>query len=277
MIRRIPWWVWLSANLVALPSWAAEASEPSEEKSLGYWGDQPARPFVSGEVAVGAMNVVEVAAGYGKPHFLWAGVKADGIVTTDFASTSAGLRLNGLLLNAYAGVRRTVAFSHRFPVVKEAYTKEDIKDDGQPRLRYTSFDGVLSGVVPAGPIVGFWGARGVWMLDAPSGQAVFSEFFRYTAHEPRAFLVHTAWWWRFMNDALLVGPAADLAATPGRDPVVRVGGSVLVALGPHLSCDVIGTFPVSSPDPALGALFQAWGTAVLRWRWATGDPHPAFF
>lgn len=134
MIRRIPWWVWLSANLVALPSWAAEASEPSEEKSLGYWGDQPARPFVSGEVAVGAMNVVEVAAGYGKPHFLWAGVKADGIVTTDFASTSAGLRLNGLLLNAYAGVRRTVAFSHRFPVVKEAYTKEDIKDDGQPRL-----------------------------------------------------------------------------------------------------------------------------------------------
>jgi hypothetical protein len=115
------------------------------------------------------------------------------------------------------------------------------------------------------------------MLDAPDGQAVFSEFFRYTAHEPRVFLCHTAWWWRFLEDSLLVGPAADLAVTPGRDPVVRVGGAVLLALGPHLSIDVIGTLPVTSPDPQLGALFQAWGIAVLRWKWATGDPRPGLF
>jgi hypothetical protein len=125
MKRCIPWLVGLSLFLLAIPSSAEETSESVEEESMGYWGDQPARPFVSGEFAVGAMNVAEVVAGYGKPHFLWVGAKVDGIVTTDFASTSAGLRLNGLLLNVYAGVRRTVAFSHRFPVVAQSYTKDD--------------------------------------------------------------------------------------------------------------------------------------------------------
>lgn len=244
----------------------------AEERSMGYWGDQKARGFAAGDLAAGVVSGASVTAGYGKPHFVFLGVRAEGLLTTDFLASTVGLQANALLLNVHARIRRTIAHSHRFPEVLDSYDASDLAEANAPRARYTSFDLVLSGVIPLGPILGYWRGYGIWMFDVPADRAVLAEMVRYTTHDPRAFMVYASLWWRLLGDAVLLGPGADVSFSSGRKALIRVGPSAIWSLGPHLSLEAILTLPVSSPDPGYGLLDQAWGNLGVRWKWATGEP-----
>jgi hypothetical protein len=84
------------------------------------------------------------------------------------------------------------------------------------------------------------------------------------------------WWWMIDDGAYMIGPAADWTLTPGRDPMFRLGPSVIVNLGPHLALQMVLTLPVVRPDQ-LGYFNQIWGTVGVEWFFATGEPKLALF
>jgi hypothetical protein len=254
-----------------------EKPSPTSDESWGYWGDQTARLHLGTEAYLGAIAGGQAQLAYGKPHFFWAGMTAGALSSPEFVAFSAGPQLNLLLINLALRVRRTESFVRHFPVRTANYRERDLTNSAQPRARYSSLDGALWGVIPAGPTLGLWGALGSVILDYPSGDALFTEYYRYTIQRPQVLLGQLAWWWRLLDDRLLVGPALDVVASPGRDALLRAGGSLFLQLGDNLSFEQWGSLPVKSPDPKLDWITQAWGTARFKWRWASGEPTPGFY
>lgn len=267
-----------SALAVAEPCNAETDTEsPQPEESWGYWGDQPSRWHLSSELSAGAPMIANVAFGYGKPHWIWGGLGAQALTTSEFGAVRGGLHLHLLLANLSLQLRRTFAYERRFPVIADAYDDPDLKETSRPSSHYTSLDGSLHGVIPVGPTVGIWLVYGELVLDVPAGAAVFSEFLRAVLNEPAGLQPQLGWYYRLFDDRLLIGPAVDLVLTPGRDPVLRVGGGAFYTFGDHLSVEVLGTLPVASPDPDFDVFLQSWGIARVKWKWATGEPEPGFF
>ncbi len=238
----------------------------------GYWGDQPSRWHASGQLSVGGPTSAQLNFAYGKPHWFWGGLTATALGTTEFAALRGGLQLNLLIVNLSVQLRRTQTFERRFPLRANSYTDSDLLDADRPRAEYTSLDSMLRGVVPAGPTLGVWSVYLETGFGIPEDAAVYSEFLRAVMDEPVAFQPQLGWYYRLLDDRLLIGPAVDAVLTSGRDSMVRVGGGVFYDLGDHLALQLLGTLPVTSPDPDLGWFKQSWGIAWLRWRWATGEP-----
>jgi hypothetical protein len=70
---------------------ASDSPKPSQKDeahpAIPYWSEGRARPFVSGLVVAGVgYGRVAFDAGYGKPHWIWAGVEGTGLITPDYTS-----------------------------------------------------------------------------------------------------------------------------------------------------------------------------------------------
>jgi len=256
----------------------AKQTEPSERELPSpprYWQSGKIRPFVSGQVLVGFPTGASLFAGYGRPRWIWAGAEATVFTTTGFTAIAAGLRAEALLINGLIRARRTWAYRRRLVPEMESYETDDFLSGGAERAHYSSVDAWLWGVIPAGPTLGIWAARGVHHLDVPSGSALFSEMVRTPLSSSRALLLQGLWFLKLANDKLMLGPAVDAVLTPDRRNLLRVGGGGAYAFGAHLDLRVVVTLPVNSQD-RLGLVSTAYGAVALRWTGATGEASPGF-
>ncbi len=168
-----------------------------------------------------------------------------------------------------------MTFSRHFSAEKESYVRGDFKENEFPRSHYSSFAVQLWGFIPVGPTLGMWSVTGEIIRGVPSDLTVFSEHTLMPLDVPRSLMPALVWWWMVDDGKYMVGPAMDWTMTPGRNVMFRLGPSLIVNFGHHLSFQLMTTLPVVRPD-SLGFVNQIWGTAGLSWKWASGEPEPGF-
>ncbi len=256
----------LGALLLAGSASMARADEPHDHWELGE-----ARAFGAGRVDLGTVQHLVLAAGWGKPHWTWAGVEAHGALGLDFAAASADLRLALLVLDLSAGLRTTHAFRH-VPLPDEPH------HDGLPLgggFSYRTFDLYASGVVPSPGGLALWEVNAVRFLDRPAGSQIYEEWLRVVCAQPWCAVARLAWAARLRGGALYLGAGAEWAFADGRPgpELVRVGPVASWRLGPHLALQGVLYLPISDPD-RLALLDRVNGLLVVSWTFASGDGPP---
>lgn len=265
--RRRPQPLLLAAALLAAAAAPSRADESEE-----HWEAGEPRLFLSARADAGTIEHVGLAAGWGKPHWLWGGVEAHGVLFLDFASASADLRLSLLLADLTVGLRRTHAFRH-LPL-PEAPWYDAIPTGGGST--YLTLDLFGSGVVPTPGGLALWEVDAVRFLD-PLPAARYEEWLRAVCGGRWCAVAKLAWTASLRGGALYLGAGAEWAFADGRPgpDLVRLGPVISWRLWPHLSLQGALYLPVSDPD-RLGFLDSVNGVLVLSWTFATGDAPPAF-
>lgn len=254
---------------------AEHAEGDAADRVASYWAEQQARLFVSGEVSLGVVNRLSAAVGYGRPHYLWAGVEAGAVTTFEFGAIYASLRLVLLAVNADLGVRATHSYKRTYPELQERYDDAALTASSSQLQSTLSLDARLEGYVPLGPVLGFWNVTHERVLNQPETRALFLEYMRYTVDAPHATMLRSAWFARLYDDRLFVGPAVDAVVSEGRGVLVRAGAALHLRLSPHLSLAGILTVPLVTPD-AIDWFTQSWGFFRIQYAFATGERGPLF-
>ncbi|MBN1611598.1 MAG: hypothetical protein JW940_33495 [Polyangiaceae bacterium] len=250
----------------------AVALEPSTSTA-----NHTARWFVATKSDLGvAYTKPYVSGGYGKPHWLWAGLDVSSITTYEFTQLYAGLRAAAPVVDFALGVRDTWPFTRPLLVPKRSYARSDLLDSGARAGRYWAWEAETVAIVPL-PHFAFVGSFVVvGMLDIPRNRYVYDESYRAVVADHRYMVLRGAPMLRLLNEgALKLGALGEYVFDTGRPKsVVRVGPVGALTLTDHLEALAMLTFAVHSPD-RLGIVLGAYGTATLRYRWATGEMKPA--
>src|SRR5512137_2857538 len=256
----------VSALLAVTPS-APRADEPVDP-----WEAAERRLFPAGRVDLGTFQHVGIAAGYGKPHWMWAGVEAHAALGLDFGMLAANLRIALLLGDLWAGLRVTRTWQH-VPMPPVLGLDAVAKGGG---FTYRTGDLFASGVVPTPGGLLLWEANFVRFLDAPP-MAIYEEWLKVVCIPPWCGVARLGWVARLADGALNVGAGAEWAFLDGRggQELVRVGPILSWRLFPHLVVQGYAYFPVSDPD-RLGFLDRINATLEISYTFATGTGTPAF-
>ncbi|MFO0583117.1 MAG: hypothetical protein U0229_12665 [Anaeromyxobacter sp.] len=210
------------------------------------WQAGEARPFVAGLVDLGSSQAALVAAGWGKPHFMWAGAVTRGWLTTDFAAVRPGVRVDLAALGLEAGLRFGRSFKHL--TMPEADDHAALPE----RHGYTArmLDLSASGGLPAGPGFAIYEVLGVKLLSRHGEVDVYDELLRIVYRPPWLATASAGWLASLRNGALLAGGRAQWAFHTGRggDPFVRAGPLVYWRAWPHVALVGELLYPVSKPD-----------------------------
>jgi hypothetical protein len=257
----------------------AEPSEPPAREvrpKNGYFSVGTPRWFFSTRSDLGTPYLKPYfSAGYGLPHWLWAGVDLNAILTTEIAQVYGGVRAAAPVLDVAFGVRDTWSFEKRFLAPRASYTKSAVYDPSRPRSRYWAWELEVVGSVPLpySAIAGNFVL--VRTLDVPRGSYVYDESYRAIVADPTFAVLRVVAVARLLNEnALKVGPLFEHVFEMGRPGgVVRLGPAFALQLTDHLEAAATVTFPLKSPD-RLGLILGSYGTACLRYRWATGESKP---
>lgn len=238
--------------------------------AAGYWEDATPRAFLSLQPVVGAGYAQLTAqAGWGRPMWMWGGAEAFAFAAPTFACAYAGARVDLLAVGLRAGVRRTASFS-RGPLSPGAAHSLDEFDSAAPHAAYTTLEAELSGGLPAPHGYAIWDFEAYRFADAPAGD-LYEEWLKVAARPPwlaAARLGYLAALGR--GGWIKLGALADLTATFGRGTLVRAGPLLVLNFTDHLDLVVLAAPALRSPD-SLGLLGGMYGTARLRWTWATGE------
>lgn len=251
---------------------AEEAPEAAPETAPRSWSDGPARPFLSTRLDGGLYARTLVAAGWGKPHWAWAGLQGQALVSRDYASVTGGLRANLLAVDLEVDLRRSRPWRHRFLESAAEHRSAELDAGPRGRAEVTSLDVDLTGVVPTPGGLALWEVTWIRLLDAPAGVQLYEEWNRVVQGRD-GILFRAAWMAGLAGNRLRVGPLGEAVALPGRGAVVwRAGGAGSWSLGPRLDLTGFVALPISSPD-RLDFMDALNGSLALRWTWATG-PKP---
>jgi hypothetical protein len=244
---------------------------------LSYWQDGEKRWFVSSNIEAGAFLKPQIAVGYGQPH--WQNVTAEGygITTTSFGAGYIGVRAALPFLSFRLGFRDTYSYYRSFLPVKSHYVSDDVGTPHGARAHYQAFEAELGGVAPVLdgyviPVITTYAIAGV-----PGNHYVFDESLRGVMKAPYIAGFRLAYVKNFGKDNFLnIGALSELVVLPGREGnIVRVGPVAHMALTDHMDALAILSVVVNSPD-SLGLFNGSFGVLGISYRWATGDPHPAF-
>jgi hypothetical protein len=268
---------------VALLATTARAEPPAprlEEPrpANGYFSVGTPRWFVSARPELGIVYTKPyVSAGYGLPHWIWAGVDLNGIVTNEMVQAYAGVRAATPVLDVAFGARDTWSYTKRFPTPRSSFTKGALYDSSRPRSRYWAWELEVVGAVPlphAAVAANFILVR---TLDVPRGSYVYEESYRAIVAKPMFATLRILAVARLLReDSLKMGPLFEHVFETGRPGgVVRLGPAFSLQLTDHLEAFAALTFPLKSPD-RLGLALGCYGLAGVRYRWATGESRPAW-
>jgi len=257
----------LAAALALLAAAApARGAEP--------WRQGEARPFVAGRVEAGLHGRILAQAGFGKPHWAWAGVQSAAFVTPHTSGGEAALRAVLPFLELEVALRRTRSFDRPLLAPRPSHEEGEL-EGGHARL--TVLDAGLSGVVPVPGGLAAWGLEWLRPLDLPGGAHAFEETWQVAIAPSGAGALRLGWLAGLLRGRVRLGPFGEAVRLFGREDatVWRAGGALVYAFGRHLSLLAFGLFPVRGPDQ-----FRAWtatsGTLALRYAFASGDPAPGF-
>jgi hypothetical protein len=232
------------------------------------------RAFASGLVELGLPEHAVLAAGYGKPFYLWGGAQAEGWLGLDFTSFSGALRANLRAVDLVVGLRTTKTW-RIMPLPDEPHHDALPTDGG---FTYRTLDLGASGGLPVPGGFAVWQVQAVHFLDPPQGVQIYEQLLRVACKPPWCADALAGWLVEARRGALLAGPVADWAFVTGRsgvDPFIRVGGALQWRLWPHVN--LVGSFlyPISSPDH-LGFGDSITGQVGFSYTFATGTPAPRF-
>lgn len=261
----------LAAWLCPLPASAQE--EPKE--SPYYWERGQSRPFVSVAPALGAVSNVDVAAGYGKPHWMWGGLEATAISTFDFGAVAAGPRLALIVADLSLKRRQSWAYTHRFLVRQDSHAGDELDAGPGDVAEYGAWDLSLWGVIPTPIGYGIYELAGTFVDGVPEGFDLLEEYQRVVVRGDSIFVVRAGFSVWLVKDVGAAGVLVEWLSAEDRGRTWRVGPMLDWTFTDHLTASAVYTVPVSEPDD-LGAWYGSWGTLRLRYAWATGEPAPAF-
>jgi hypothetical protein len=264
------------ASAAAAGSAPDSGASPPASSDLGYWSRGDARWFVSARPELGTPYAKPyVSAGYGMPHWIWTGVDANAIATTEFIQGYAGLRASTPILDLAFGWRDTASYGKGWLAPAASYDSADVLDGPGPKARYWAWEGevVALAPLPHSAIVG--DLIVVKTLDVPEGKYLYDESYRVVVKDPLYEVLRVGLVARLLReDALKVGVLSELVFGTGRgQTVLRIGPVGSFQLTDHLEAVGGITFAVSSPD-ALGIVLGTYGTAGFRYKWATGEREP---
>ncbi|MFO0552764.1 MAG: hypothetical protein U0271_30510 [Polyangiaceae bacterium] len=249
-------------------------------RSGPYWSAGPYRPFVAGSFKTGGIGIdTEIAVGFGKPHYLWAGLELDTGLSLRGATEWLGVKVGTPWATIRFGPRYFTAFSQRLIAeTKGPVTRAALDVDEAPRTHYLSIDAEAAFQIPL-PASGSLGlvltANDVMFVQ--EGYWVFEDSLRvvvepgFVGRARLSYLTGVG-----LYDTLYVGGVIEVLGNPGRDYVnVRLGPAVTVALTHHLEAYGVAVLSVFNPDE-IGLAGADLGQIGLRYRWATGDLWPDF-
>jgi hypothetical protein len=272
----------LRASIVVLSCSGGALAEPAEDAmrelrpKYGYFSSGGPRWFVSTKSDLGTPYLKPYfSVGYGLPHWLWAGVDVNAILTTEIAQFYTGVRAAAPVLDIAFGVRDTWSFEKRFLAPRASYTRSAVYDRTRPRSRYWAWELEVVGAVPlpySALVADFVLVR---TLDVPRDQFVYDESYRAIVADTTFAVIRLAAVARVLEEgSLKIGPLVEHVFETGRAfGVVRLGPAFSLQLTDHLEAAAGFTIPLSSPD-RLGLMLGSYGTACLRYRWATGESKP---
>jgi hypothetical protein len=241
----------------------------------GYWSLGEPRWFLSSKSDVGGIYVKPyISAGYGLPHWIWAGVDANAITTPEFGQFYTGLRGSTPIFDLALGVRDTYSYQRGFLAPRSRYVVADLQNYGD-NAHYWAWEGEVVGVIPLPYSAILLDYIAVGVLNRPAGKYLYEESYRAVVGKSLFHVVRVAAVARLLReDALKLGVLAELVTGTGRgESVVRMGPAASLQLTDHL--EMLGTLSlkVASPD-RLGLALGAYGVSGFRYRWATGERAP---
>ena len=243
-----------------------------------YWADGAPRLFVSSRIDAGfGYGKAQLAAGYGKPYWMWIGVEAFPITTYEFAAFYAGLRAYLPFADLALGVRDNYSYKFGWLDPKEHHDGPEVRDRHGDRARYLAWEAVLSGGAPVPLGYALWEATVDVVTDAPPNVHLYEESIRAVMKPPKIVMTRLGYLLAFgRNDFIKVGVLGEAIFLPGRaSNVLRIGPVGSINLTDHLEALGVVTFAVKSPD-TLDTVLGGWAILGLRYKWATGDKLPRF-
>lgn len=243
------------------------------------WAAGKPRIFASSRIDAGVgYGKVQVAAGYGLPHWAWVGVEAYPVSTIEFAGVYGGLRASLPFLDLAVGVRDSTSYRRSFLQPAARHTHDELDQRVGDRAHYLDWEATLSGALPAPGGFAVWEASLFVVDGAPAGVHLYEESMRAVMQPPKIAFGRLGYVLGLgRRDEVKIGALGEAVFLPGRDvgPVYRVGPAMQIVLTDHLEALGLLTMAVKSPDD-LGFFLSAYGILGLRWKWATGDPRPGF-
>ena len=253
---------------------AAERQDGRPEN--GYWSTGRPRWFVSTKSDLGMPYLKPYfSAGYGLPHWIWAGVDVNAISTLEFVQGYAGVRASSPVLDVAFGVRDTLSFGKPFLPAAATFTHDDVVGGSGPKARYWAWEAEVVAVAPlphSALVADFIAVR---TLDVPDGAYLYEESYRAVVADPLFAVLRIAAIARLLREnALKAGVLSEYVFGTGRSKnVLRVGPAGVLQLTDHLQAMGTLTLAVYSPDE-LGLALGAYGVLGLRYQWATGESAP---
>lgn len=281
VVRLVGTWLFLSTTLSLASAARAQsedehARDPSYRPENGYWSVGEPRWFISTKSDLGTIYAKPYfSAGYGLPHWIWAGVDVNAIITTSVAEVFAGARLSAPVFDISFGIRDDWSFDKPFLMPRTTYFRADVVDAPGKRAKYWALEGEVVAVLPLphAALVGDFVL--VDVLHMPNDMYLYEESYRLITKTPFFYVMRTAAVARFLHEnALKLGLLAEYGFHTGRERGVwRLGPVLSLQLTDHLALNLAATLKVSSPDH-LGLTLGTYGIAGLRYQWATGERRP---
>lgn len=281
------WGVGALCAIALVPGVAEAQSISSTPPSAGrsdigpdqpYWAAGQPRPFaavVFESAGIGAKTELDL--GFGRPHYLWAGLDIESSFSLRSLSEFAGLKAVAPWGFVRFGPRFVTSFSQKLIVPADVITRAAIDQDAGFRSKYLSLDAEASASIPlpVGSLGLLVTAYGV--LDVVDDFYVFEDSLRVIIDPPfvgRARVSYLAGIGK--PSTLRVGGVFEGIYNPAREMVnLRVGPAVAVSLTHHLEAVGVAAFSVYNPDE-IGLAGADLGQIGLRYRWASGDLWPDF-
>jgi hypothetical protein len=257
---------------------AEDELRPELRPENGYWSVGEPRWFVATRSELGVPYAKPtLSVGYGMPHWIWAGLDVNALVTPDVFQAYAGVRATTPVLDVAFGLRDTWSLGKPFLLPARSFTDDSVNDAPGDEARYWAWEAEAVGTLPlphSALVADFIVVR---TLDVPKGSYLYDESYRVVVADPMFFALRGAAVVRFLaEDSLRVGVLVEYLFGMGRgDHVTRLGPIASLQLTDHLEINAALTIVESGPDD-LGLQLGSYGIAGVRYRWATGERNPSW-
>lgn len=262
---------------LAIALWASHAraqstgAPPEPEASplpSAHWGSSKARPFLAGLADAGGLLRTKWMVGYGKPHWMWAGVEGEGVTTSEMGLSTVRARLAFLIVDAAVAYRKTWSYRRSWVDREASYRDDDLR--GGDKAAYHSLDLWLWGLIPVGSGYFDWEVESVHLLGVPRGKDLYEEWLRVVVRPSWAVAGRFGYVQTFKKGRLGFGVLGEWIWPGPRASTYRVGPLVNYAFNPRWDIALLMTTVVKSPDE-LSFYNGLWGTLRARYRFAFGD------
>jgi len=251
---------------------APRAVDGRPSDAIPYWSQGKARAFVSGGAIAGlGYGRLALASGYGKPHWIWAGLESSGYLSPFFASFQGGLHASAVIVDLSVNARHTTSFEYGRIAQRDSVSTAELNRN-KDKATYDSLDTSLWGFVPYRGMLATWEITYTRPLSLDDS-LLFEEVQRVVVGKQGAFTTKLAAMVQLPSRQPLywgvLGEQLSLFGRTGK-MVLRLGPSAWARIGDHWDLFGCLTLPVQSPDQ-LGLWNGSFGYLGVAYAFATGD------